>query len=121
MTPTPGAYLKQRRSAAGLSAIEVASQVATEPRQPEHLRADWIEQIEADVVPASFNTIVALRNVYAFDLEVLAMLAAIAMGLPQLAPELCRICGCSWEDPCIDEHQTGCSWVEPGLCSACAS
>jgi hypothetical protein len=33
----------------------------------------------------------------------------------------CESCGCSESRPCLDE-ETGepCSWVEPGLCSACA-
>ncbi len=29
----------------------------------------------------------------------------------------CRICGCTWEHGCPG----GCWWVEPDLCSACAS
>ena len=29
---------------------------------------------------------------------------------------VCRICGCSWFNPCPG----GCSWVEPNLCSTCA-
>ena len=28
---------------------------------------------------------------------------------------VCRVCGCSWFDPC----DPPCSWVEPDLCSAC--
>ena len=29
--------------------------------------------------------------------------------------QICRVCGCSNEDPCED----GCYWVEEDLCSAC--
>lgn len=31
-------------------------------------------------------------------------------------PGACRVCGCTWNNPCPD----GCSWVEDDLCSACA-
>ena len=33
----------------------------------------------------------------------------------------CRICGCTDEDcsQCIEKTGRPCSWVEPGLCSAC--
>jgi hypothetical protein len=27
----------------------------------------------------------------------------------------CRVCGCTWAEPCM----VGCSWVERDLCSAC--
>jgi hypothetical protein len=30
---------------------------------------------------------------------------------------VCRVCGCSWFDPCWG----GCSWVETNLCSKCAT
>lgn len=115
---TPGAYLKYRRTAAGLGLHDVAATVATEPRLAEHVRGAWIERIEADVAPMSLNTIVALRRAYRFDLEVLAQLAAIAMHLRVQPPRLCRICACSDADPCLD-YRGPCSWVGQDLCSAC--
>ena len=120
MTLTPGAYLKHRRTAAGLSIADVAAAVATEPRIAQHLRAEWLEQIEADVMPATFNTIVALGRAYRFDLEVLHVLASIAMGAALQPPCLCRICACSEYDACVDGFMGGCSWVAVDLCSACA-
>ena len=31
--------------------------------------------------------------------------------------QICRVCGCSNEDPC----EEGCTWVEEDLCSACVN
>ena len=115
---TPGAYLKHRRTAHGLGIHDVAAALATEPRLAEHVRAEWLEQIEADIVPMSFNTIVALRRAFTFDLDILAQLAAIAMHLPVEPPRLCRICACSEADACLGHH-SACSWIEHDLCSAC--
>lgn len=111
-TPTPGAYLKMRRCAARLSVGDVAARLATVPYLPQHERADWVEMIEADVTPASFATIAALRSVYAFDLGVLVELELLRMGLIARAPRLCRICACSADDAC----PAGCDWAEADLC-----
>lgn len=116
---TPGAYLARRRAAAGLSIVDVAIRLGTDPRIAEHARARWIEQIEADAVPASFNTIVALRWAYPFDLEVLERLVGIALGAHLMPPQLCRVCACSEFDPCSGARDFTCSWVRPDLCSAC--
>jgi hypothetical protein len=115
---TPGAYLKHRRTAHGLGVHDVAAALATEPRLAEHVRAEWLEQIEADIVPMSFNTIVALRRAFAFDLDILAQLAAVAMHSPVELPRLCRICACSEADACLG-HMGPCSWIEHDLCSSC--
>ncbi|CAN5370590.1 hypothetical protein BH10PSE14_BH10PSE14_04620 [soil metagenome] len=119
MTPTPGAWLKLRRQAARLSIADVAAMTATEPRVAEHVRAGWLDLIEADAMPASFATIVALRHAYPFDLHVLEQLVAISLGAPLPAPRLCRICGCSEHDPC-EVAGAGCWWVRGDVCSACS-
>lgn len=80
---TPGAYLKETRLAAQLSIADVAARLATEPRIAEHLRVEWLELIEADQMPAAFNTLVALRAIVPFDfaqLERLALLQLIVGG-----------------------------------------
>jgi len=115
---TPGAYLKHRRTAHGLGIHDVAAALATEPRLAEHVRAEWLEKIEADIVPMAFDTIVALRRAFTFDLDILAQLAAIAMHSPVEPPRLCRICACSEADACLG-HQGPCTWVEQDLCSTC--
>ncbi len=109
---TPGAYLKLRRTAAGLSIVDVAALLSTMPATPEHLRAEQLELIEADAQPADFPTIVALRSIYAFDLEVLGRLEEIAQGHDLLPPRLCLVCGWGtvWDNL---------SWPIQHLCISC--
>ncbi|MDQ2763598.1 MAG: XRE family transcriptional regulator [Pseudomonadota bacterium] len=119
MTLTPGAYLKLRRCAACMSVADVAMRLSTGPRIAEHVRANQLELIEADIQPATFSTIIVLRHVFSFNLEILAILAEIHLGSKRYGPQLCRICACSEWDAC--RHSTGtCSWVAPDLCSSCA-
>lgn len=118
---SPGSYLKTRRVAQLLTLQDVATRVPTSPHVPEHDRVAWLERIEADLVPASINTIEALHTAFRFDRSVLAALAAIARGErdPQHTPRLCRICACSWRLPCTRGHEA-CAWVgDEDLCSAC--
>jgi len=113
---TPGAYLKHRRFDAGLAIEDVAYVLATDPRIAEHARADWLRRIEADIVPLSFPTIVALRRAFAFDPTVLVQLGLIQIGVEVEPPRLCSICACSDLDPC----RPPCRWEGADLCSRCA-
>lgn len=115
---TPGTYLKRRRMAASLAITDVAAVLATEPHLAEHTRGEWIELIEADIMPASFNTIVALRRAYSFDLAVLTELAAFALAAPITLPRLCSVCACSDFNACMG-HTGPCRWVDDNLCSRC--
>lgn len=116
--PTPGAYLKMRRRAALLDVQTVAERLQVEPPVAELERVEWLRMIEADTAPASFQTIVALRCIYSFDLHVLAALSLHALGLEGVPePQICRICGCSEDDAC----PASCWWLEDDLCSACSA
>lgn len=116
---TPGTYLQRRRQAAGKSLADVAAAIATEPRLAEHARTVELQMIESDVRPARFDTIVVLRKVYPFDLDVLAQLVRIALGADDEPPRFCRICACSEFDPCDQAPFGTCWWVEHDLCSRC--
>lgn len=111
---TPGAYLRVRRQAAGLSLDDVAVRLAVEPAYPAMSRAEWLAAMEEDIAPVAPDTARALRQVFAFDLIVLDR---IANGMPV---EICRGCACSWYDACETKHG-GCYWVEVDLCSVCAA
>lgn len=115
----PGAYLKMRRIAAGLTPADIAEQFITTPyRLEERGRAHWIELIEADAQPADVSLLVALKRLFPFDLDVVIKLERIAQGSGEAPPALCRYCGCSWEDPC-DDGGRPCAWAAPHLCTAC--
>lgn len=116
---TPGAYLKHRRTAAGLSVHDVAARLGTEPRLAQHVRVDWLRLIEADAHDANFATIVALRTIYDFDLGVLERLALIQSGSDLPEPELCRFCA-RINDPFGSGWQHDVWWPEADLCSSCA-
>jgi hypothetical protein len=121
VTPTPGTYLKMRRTARGLSVADVAARIATVPRLAEHARVELIEMIEADAAPARFDTIVVLSNIYPLDLEVLSVLVRISLGADLPPPRLCRFCGCSARTACLDMFKQPCGWAEPNLCTDCAA
>lgn len=118
VTITPGAYLKHRRCAAGLSPADVAAGLHVEPyRFDERARAEWIELIEADAQPADLDLVVALKRIFPFDMRILISLVRIAQGSGEKPPRLCRICSCSEWDPCVIGGQ-GCAWVAEDVCSA---
>ncbi len=124
MLISPGTYLRKRREAAGLSSVDVAAMIVTEPRLPEHDLIYWLDRIEADVVPATFRTITCLRCCFSFDIEVLEELVAIQLAPARATivppPRLCRVCACSERDACNVEPFGNCSWAAEDLCSACA-
>lgn len=125
---TPGAYIRARRTAAGMSVADVAAAIATEPRVPENGRVEWLDAIEADISPMRFDTLVVLRKLFPFSLDVLEQLVRISLGADINPPQLCRICSCSEHDACRVDHlgvraangRFGCGWFEPDLCTACA-
>jgi hypothetical protein len=77
---TPGAYIKRQREAAGLTIVDVAARLATEPRIAEHARAEWLELIEADATPLLFMTVVALSTVFPIDMRQLVQLVKMQLG-----------------------------------------
>ena len=118
VTITPGAFLKHRRCAAGLSPADVAAQLHVEPyRFDERARAEWIELIEADAQPADLDLVVALQAIFPFDMRILIALVRISQGSDEKPPRLCRVCACSEWDPCVVNGH-GCAWVADDLCSA---
>ncbi len=120
MTLTPGAYLKARRNAAGKSVTDVAGAIATDPATPEYRRVEWLLMLEADVVPAGWPTIVALRQQFPIDLAVLERLTLLQLGADLPAPRLCRGCGATETGPlAVDVPAWG--WAEPDQCIPCAS
>ena len=122
MAISPGTYLRKRREAAGLTLEAVAAKLATEPRLGELDRLAWLRLIEADSVPIGATAIAALHIIFRFDGQILDRLADLHYCSAQLpAPQLCRVCACSWLHPCVDEHGGACSWADRDLCTECAA
>jgi transcriptional regulator with XRE-family HTH domain len=119
---SPGAYLAKRREAAGLSVEDVALRVGTTP-YPMNLRdrVAWIKRVETDVDPIGMGTASALLGAYHFDAAVLVRLCGMRSGLGGIAPRICRACGCSDGDACLEGGTQACAWVEDDLCSTCAT
>ena len=126
---SPGTYLRKRREAANLSLEIAAFRLATLPEAALPAQVGAIDRLafrladaEEDRAPLDLAQAGLLRRVYAFDLDayeklLLLHLAGPESGLPQ--PQLCRTCGCSWNDACLTG--TGpCAWSDdPTLCTAC--
>lgn len=60
---TPGAYIRACREATGLSCEDVALLLESEPAVSCRSRAELLETIEADLVPVSLSTALALGTV----------------------------------------------------------
>ncbi len=118
---SPGSYLRLRREAAGLSIDDVAAALATEPRWNELDRKAWLELIEADAAPVGDDVQKSLFGVFRFDAAILSHLVVMHAGGALSVPHLCRVCACSWLDPCDEAYAGSCSWsaTDPDLCTAC--
>lgn len=49
--------------------------------------------------------------------------ARLLLASPKTPPPACGICGCTSEDcrRCVQRTGEACSWVAPGICSACSN
>lgn len=74
---TPGQYLKNRRQAAGLTALELALCIDTIPAVCARKRGELIEDIEADLVPMRLSTALVLAAIPSLRIR-LGELARIA-------------------------------------------
>lgn len=113
---TGGGYLKRRREHAGLSVAEVALVYSADGALDRDMAGQLIERIEADAHVASDASLGRLRVAFRFDPHVYRNLVN---DLP--AGQLCRVCACSWTDPCRQRSGAPCHWTAAGdLCSRCA-
>lgn len=140
---TPGAYLRLRRVAAGLTVDQVAlllGRVEGSPVATRNAVAAYrnelllLEQGSGAMTPERAQllgrlqgmVVGRLHDVFAFDHQVYLDLVAIAADpegeLPR--PRVCRACGCTWNHPCDHSSYGACAWVETAddeapICSHC--
>ena len=110
-----------------MSIEDLALCVDTTVRVSARSRGELIALIEQDlaVIDAELvDALTRLRSVikFAFDRHVLILLIARHAGAEVAAPDVCRSCGCSWNDACEDRG-AGCAWATSAKdwCSACAN
>ena len=111
---TAGGYLRMRREAAGVTLPEVARIYARNALGAAAAEL-MLGEAENNLIPLGEPAINRLREIFAFAADIYLDLAA---GLPP--PDLCRICACSWNDPCEDGGH-GCAWLDAShtICTAC--
>ena len=103
----PGAYLELRRKSAGLSLRRTADLAGGPSPLFAEQAYDQLAHFEATDemlgAVAGWQTLInRLQSVFPFDREVLALLAdrAAHPDNPDLPiPNICRTCGCSFNDP----------------------
>lgn len=104
---TPGAYIRLRREAAGMSIEQV--EVVT----PAGMLSAPLAELEAGTaMPQGIDGAVLS---HAFPIDDMAI-AALVDGEPV---RICRECGCSQRDPCEQRVDIFCGWAEADLCTAC--
>jgi len=130
MSIAPGTYLKKRREAAGFSVCQVAAALAGMPERIRPLRAqdfqlleEQLLAVEADDVALTMPQAALLHRVLHFDLNVYELLllrhfCETPSDFP--APQICRVCACTWHDACATPSGP-CAWTpgDPTLCTAC--
>lgn len=45
----------------------------------------------------------------------------LPVPIPSLLGPVCRVCGCSENDPCLSENGWACGWAENDLCTGCVA
>ena len=133
---TAASYLALRRTAAGVSQADLARALiiladnrrrgpsprstTTEGRERFRRFLDNVRLLEKSGSLATDRaTLTAIASLFPFDPAVYHQLAKA----PNHHPRICRSCGCSGHDPCIDDdharHDAVCRWITPALCSHC--
>ncbi len=126
---SPGAYLRLRRCATGLSIEQVAVRIAPRPRLWQPFAAQIVAlEMDAPMLASDAASLARqLTQAFEFGLGVWETLVELRddpeSQLP--VPRLCSGCGCSWTDPCHPRTGHECAWrpaEETGgdsICTAC--
>lgn len=77
---TPGTFVRLRRQALGLGLQDVALMLDTAPAVSTQRRVEWLAAIEADLMPISLRTAIALHDAIRLDLRLLSYWMEVAEG-----------------------------------------
>jgi hypothetical protein len=122
---TPGRYMRLRREAAGLSIDDVAARLSGTTSGAAGYRV-LVEALERnDPMSGAELTLIddlADARIFSFDPAIYYMLVG-RRAEPGAAPlpGICRSCGCTWNDACVDDERGPCAWAnaDATLCSHC--
>lgn len=103
-----GNYIKMRREAAGMTIADVCSDAPNIS-----LAMAALADRESGLVDATQEDLFQLWRIIGFCPD-----TAIAI-LNGQDPRICKSCGSSWQDACVNEHGETCHWVAMDSCSHC--
>ncbi|MGO1304986.1 MAG: helix-turn-helix domain-containing protein [Sphingomonas parapaucimobilis] len=112
---TPGAYLKALRRGGRHSLNDMAAAIDTVPHLTDFERAEWLERIEADIVPIDLTTLAVLSQVYPIDIAVIYELERHRSGIEDATTPLCILCGMTDRAKCAAGHEVACRWTRPPI------
>lgn len=92
--------------------------------------SNHIAQIEDDTRIVDRTITTMLARLIPLDIQIYDALVGLLLGVDVPVPQICRECGCSWNNPCIERVESGipgcfaqhsCAWsaTDPNLCTAC--
>lgn len=114
---TPAAYLRLRRTAAGMTMRAVASRIAKPADSAEATALVALLETPGNLARRR-ETLDALRGAFRFDPDVYRQLASDPV---EHHPQICRGCGCSAWDPHVDAQGVeALEWASDSLCTSCA-
>lgn len=119
---TPGAYLRILRRGRRQSLNDMAAAIDTVPHLTDFERAEWLERIEADVVPMDLSTLAVLSRVYPFDIAVIFELERHRSGIEKATTPICLLCGKTDRAECaVMGVLAPCIWTAPPIPAGAAA
>jgi len=123
---SPGTYMRKRREAAGFSIDEIAMMVGGKSATGRAEIKNLVERLEAGEVGQAQSLVYQLVGAFSFDERVYSALVLRAADPDSRVPipPICRVCACSFFDPCHDLQGEACGWAPVGegeepLCTMC--
>lgn len=118
---TPGRYLKALRWGARQSLNDMASRIDTVPHLTDFERAEWLERIEADIVPMDLQTLAVLSRVYPINIALIYELERHRLGIEDATTRFCVMCGKTDRTKCTAAHEAACIWNLPPIAAGAAA
>ncbi|QXT34308.1 hypothetical protein KV697_10725 [Sphingomonas sanguinis] len=99
----------------------MAAAIDTVPHLTDFERAEWLERIEADIVPMDLSTLAVLSRVYPIDIAIIYELERHRSGIEDATTPLCIMCGKTDRAKCTAAHEAACIWSVPPIPAGAAA